>query len=104
MQGTDHLFESDGNRDVPAGAYPAAVADILALLDTAERVGLRSGRAMRLRSKLERGFTIDAERMAAMEQWLRDWLARHEAVRVFELGAAGCHRMTSTSVSATQRT
>ena len=40
MQGTDHLFESDGNRDVPAGDYPAAVADILALLDTAEPGGV----------------------------------------------------------------
>lgn len=91
MESTDHSFESADCRGVPiVEGYSAAMVDVLSLLDSAERAGLRSGRAMRLRAKLERGLVLDAERMSAVEQWLRDWLGYHEAATaldVFDLSA-----------------
>lgn len=85
MHVTDHLFESVPRRQAAAAEdYPAVVADVLSLLDSAERAGLRSGRAMRLRAKLERGLVLDAERVSAVEQWLRDWLAHRQGAAGFD--------------------
>jgi hypothetical protein len=60
--------------------YGNASSDLLGLLTEAERAGLSTDRAQRLRERLERGPAILPERVAEIERSLRNWLYRREDV------------------------
>lgn len=58
--------------------YVHAVADLLTLLAEAERVGLPSARAQRLRDQLQQGPQLTSARISEIERSLRNWIARQE--------------------------
>ncbi len=61
--------------------YAHAVADILTLLGEAERAGLQSDRAQKLRDQLERSPHLTPARISDIERSIRKWLARREDAR-----------------------
>lgn len=67
MESPDQSFELLHRRRI-AGVeeYPAPVADVGSLLDSAERAGLRSGRAMRLRARASRA---SCHRLTSTSMW-----------------------------------
>lgn len=71
--------KSEKNDPAYGAGYAHALADLLTLLAEAERAGLRSARAAKLRSALERGDRYTPARLAEIERALRQWLKRRES-------------------------
>lgn len=67
----------------PAAAYATLIPrieDVLALLGDAEALGLRGERVERLRSTLNSGAPISAQRLETIARALRTWLRDHDPV------------------------
>lgn len=70
-------YRSEAERCADPG-HAATASDLLDLLGVAERAGLRTRRAARLRERLGHGPPIALERMEQLERYLRGWLEKQD--------------------------